>query len=317
MNVPHIKWAIVTLSHMGYRLKKIRYEIVQETAWSQVYRFHTNQGLVYLKKVPPALSLEPDVIQLLDKQFHGHVPHILAQNKEQHCFLMQDAGVPLHDYFKQGYNAEVLIETMQHYSELQLCTADNIECFFNLGVPDWRLQRLPNLYRELLNEEQLLLGDGITANELELLKGLDKKIQTICDQLAQYNIPDTFGHADFHDKNILVNPSTHQTTLIDLGEVVITHPFFSLVNCIYRSTEPFKLPSSQYRQLMEACFRQWLSRESSIHLFEMIKLIEQCWSVHAVLGEYRLIRSIEPTASMSLSRQGRFAEKLRAWMSAQ
>jgi aminoglycoside phosphotransferase (APT) family kinase protein len=59
------------------------------------------------------------------------------------------------------------------------------------------------------------------------------------------NIKETFGHADFHDKNILINTHTNQTTLIDLGEVVITHPLFSFHNCLHRAKENFSLSNSQ------------------------------------------------------------------------
>jgi aminoglycoside/choline kinase family phosphotransferase len=314
MNFSSIEWAKQTLNDLGYCLKDSNPEIILETAWSQVYRFQTNRGLVYLKNVPPALSLEIDVIQLLQEQFHAPVPRILAQNQAHHCFLMQDAGFPLHDFFKQEFNAHVLIDMMQHYTALQLSAADKIDLFFKLGVPDWRLQQLPNLYQQLLSEEELLLRDGLTEQELTLLNNVYPKLISICEQLAQYPIPDTFGHADFHDKNILINPQTHQTTLIDLGEVVITHPFFSFVNCLYRATEHIKLASRQYRELQEACFRNWLALESSAHLFEIIAIIQQCWPIHAVLGEYRLIKSIDPIASKQLCRQGRFSGKLRVWI---
>jgi aminoglycoside/choline kinase family phosphotransferase len=314
MNSPHIQWAIETLNSSGYRLENTNPEIILETAWSQVYRFLTNRGFVYLKKVPPALWLEVNVIELLQEQFYAPVPHILAQNQENHCFMMRDAGVPVHDFFKQEFNANVLIEAMQHYAMLQLNCADKIELFLNLGVPDWRLSQLPNLYQQLLGEEKLLLEDGLSPQELKILHHLDSKLLSICEQLAQYKIPDTFGHADFHDKNILVNPQTCQITLIDLGEVVITHPFFSFVDCLYRATEHLKLSHPQYRELQEACFKKWLSIESSVRLFEIITIIQQCWSIHAVLGEYRLLKSVDPIASMQLCRKGRFAGKLRIWI---
>lgn len=226
MSAPFIRWAREALKNLGYCLDNPNPEIILETAWSQVFCFQTNHGFVYLKKVLPELSLEISVIKLLQEQFHANVPHILAQNPEYHCFLMKDAGVPLYRFFKQGFNERVLIDVMQNYSALQLSTANKIDLFFDLGVPDWRLQQLPNLYQQLLNEEKLLLEDGITKEELKILQGLEVTLRSFCERLADYNVPDTFAHADLHDENILVNPQTHQTTLIDLGEVVITHPFF-------------------------------------------------------------------------------------------
>ena len=314
MKSPHIEWALDALNDLGYQLETLRPQIILETAWSQVCRFQTKLGLVYLKKVPSALSLEISVIQLLQEQFHARVPKVFAHNQKLFCFLMQDAGIPLHDVFKQEFRPNLLIDTLHHYTMLQLNSADKINRFLELGVPDWRLPHLPKLYRQLMNEEELLIGDGLSQEELKQLKRLEGKLQNFCEQLASFKVPDTFGHADFHDKNILVNPNNNQTTLIDLGEVVITHPFFSFVNCLYRATEFLKLSSTQYRQLQEACFKNWLSIESSVHLFEIISIIQQCWPIHAVLGEYRLIKSIDPLAAESLCRQGRFSGKLRIWI---
>lgn len=314
MKNTHIKWALSTLNELGYQLKTTKPQIILDTAWSAVCRFQTNLGLIYLKKVPSALSLEANVILLLQKQFNAPVPKILAHNQELHCFLMQDAGIPLHEVFKQEFKPNFLIDAMHHDTMLQINSADKISLFLDLGVPDWRLPQLPSLYHQLMKEEELLIGDGLTQAELKQLINLESKVQIFCDQLVSFKVPDTFGHADFHDKNILVHPNTHQTTLIDLGEVVITHPFFSFVNCLYRATENLKLQNSQYRKLQEDCFRNWLSIESSAHLYEIITIIEQCWAIHAVLGEYRLIKSIDPIASTPLRRQGRFAGKLRIWI---
>ncbi|HAU2098707.1 TPA: aminoglycoside phosphotransferase family protein, partial [Legionella pneumophila] len=74
MKNPHIEWALKALSNLGYQLETLIPEITLHTAWSEVCRFQTNLGLVYLKRVPSALSLEANVIQLLHKQFNAPVP---------------------------------------------------------------------------------------------------------------------------------------------------------------------------------------------------------------------------------------------------
>lgn len=162
MKTSHIEWALSTLNDSGYLLETTKPEIVLDTAWSEVCRFQTNLGLVYLKKVPSALSLEANVIQLLQKQFNAPVPQIIAHNQELHCFLMQDAGISLHEVFKQEFKSNLLIDMMHHYTMLQINSADKISLFLDLGVPDWRLQQLPKLYQQLLCEEELLIGDGLT-----------------------------------------------------------------------------------------------------------------------------------------------------------
>ena len=116
------------------------------------------------------------------------------------------------------------------------------------------------------------------------------------------------------EKNILVNPQTHQITIIDLGEVAITHPFFSLLNCVHRAKENFALTDPQYQHLIEACFKHWLALESSTHLFETLSIVQQCWSIHSVLGEYRLMNSVDRASFQALKRQGRLSGNLRYWL---
>ena len=77
------------------------------------------------------------------------------------------------------------------------------------------------------------MNDGLSEDEFIILNKLKPKLISICEKLSKYKIKETFGHADFHDKNILIDTANQRTTLIDLGEVVITHPFFSFRNCLY------------------------------------------------------------------------------------
>jgi len=309
-----IKWAENFLQKNGYKINN-PFQVVQDTPWSCVVKFSTDQGFIYLKKTPPALSIESAVIKILHEQCHADVPVFIADNPKMHCFLMKDAGIRLYDFFKQeNFQAELFVHVIQNYTNMQIRATDKMTQFLNSGVPDWRLNQLPTLYQALISQESLLLNDGLTKIEIKKLQELHQKLSEIFDLLSQYNIPETFGHGDFHDKNILVNPDTHKTTLIDLGEVVITHPFFSLHNCLHMAKENFAISGDQYRQLQEACFKNWLAFESSTRLFEILSIIEKCWSIHSVLGEYRLIQSVDPISFQKLKREGRLTRNLRHWI---
>lgn len=314
MDNTHIQWAIDILRDNGYQLKTTIPDVIQDKPWSTVCCFETNQGFIFLKKVPPTLSLESKIIKVLSQEFHANVPRIIADNQEYHCFLMHDAGIQLHDYFKKNFQADILIQAMRHYSTLQIMTADRVEMFIDMTVSDWRLEMLPSLYQDLITHETLLIDDGLSKDEIIKLGRLEPKLYSICDKLSRYKIKDTFGHADFHDKNILVNINTNQTTLIDLGEVVITHPFFSFHNCLHRAKENFSLSSSQYQQLQHECFKPWLTLDTEENLLEILAIIQQCWSIHGVLGEFRLIKSVDQSAFQALRRQGRLAKNLRYWI---
>jgi hypothetical protein len=314
MNNAEVKWAQRVLADEGYEVLSSMPDIIQDNLWSVVYRFKTNQGYIFLKRVPSALSLEPKVINILRSEFHAHVPEIIADNPEQYCFLMKDAGIQFHHYFKQHFNADIFIQMMQAYIKLQILATYKTQLFFDLGVPDWRLENLPLLYRDLIHQENLLLDDGLSKDDLIKLKKLEVKLSSLCEQLSAYKIKDTFGHADFHDKNILFNPDINQTTIIDLGEVVITYPFLSLHNCLHMAKENFLLTENQYHQLQLACFEPWLEFESKNNLDNILLIINQCWPIHAALGEYRLMKSVGKIEYQKLHRQGRFARKFRYWL---
>lgn len=101
MQSTSIQWAAHTLSDHGYEILSPPEQVLQ-TAWSHVYRFKTNQGVFYLKKVPALLFLEAKIIRILSSQFQAPVPLIFAENQDEHCFLMHDAGTLIHDFFQQN-----------------------------------------------------------------------------------------------------------------------------------------------------------------------------------------------------------------------
>lgn len=306
-------WAAKALNTAGYQILK-ESEIIQNTPWSSVLRFQTDKGFVYLKKVPADLFIEPKVMHFLQSDFNDAVPSIIDLNNDEHCFLMDDRGIQLHEYFKAQFDTEILIDAIKRYTTIQIASLNRIDDFLALGVPDWRLEKLPTLYSELLDRENILIEDGLSGDEINLLRKLGTKFKDICDSLSQYQIINSFGHADFHPKNILVNTATKKTTIIDLGEVVITHPFFSLNNCLHMAKENFSLADSQYNQILEACLEPWLRLESRANLDAILALIQQCWSIHAVLAEIRLMESVAKVDFNTLHREGRLSQKLRFWI---
>ena len=314
MSDAQIEWSINVLNAAGFSLEDNSPETIQDTPWSNVCRFRTDKGYVYLKATPPALSIEPNVIQLLRHKFHVSVPVLIEASQERDCFLMNDAGMQLHEYFKSGFDAEILISAIKEYSALQISSMNATDVFFDIGVPDWRLEKLPKLYLALIAREDLLIDDGLSMDDLQQLKNLGSRFNEICDRLSQYQISNTFGHADFHPKNILIDKDTQKTTVIDLGEVVITHPFYSLHNCLHMAKENFSLSDTQYNRILESCLEPWLSLESRANISEIISHIHETWMIHAVLGEMRLIDSVDEQAYKTLRREGRLSKKLRVWI---
>ncbi len=309
-----IEWALFEIEKQNWQINS-PVESVQLSPWACVYRFNTTQGFIYLKSVPEKLSIEPNIIQILFEKLNANVPKIIAVNDQNACFLMHDCGITLHNYFKKEFQSEILINILCHYIGIQIKSIDCIPQFLSLGVPDWRIGALTKQYDALISDEKLLLDDGLTGKEIGELKILKSALSNICEKLSRYKIPDTFGHADFHDKNILIDPKTQKTTIIDLGEVVITQPFFSLLNCIHRAKENFNLSDDQYESIKNSILKKWTIFESEKNISEIFSLIEKCWSIHSVLGEYRLIHSVDRESYNKLKREGRISRNLRFWIS--
>jgi hypothetical protein len=307
-----IEWALDTLQRLGYSIQNSTPETILQTPWSSVYRFITQQGYCYLKKVPAALSRESQVIDLLQKACAAPVPTLIANSPQEHCFLMQDAGIPLREFFKQGFDAELFIQIIHDYIAVQHKSITYLPDFLNLGVSDWRLTKIPEIYSELIQQEELLEADGLTNAELKQLSQLTPKLMALCEKLSDYAIPDTFNHSDFHDNNILIDLKTRQITLIDLGEVDITHPFFSLSNILHWIKKNGALEKDAYQDLQQQALQPWLDYAPHDHLLNVMSLIQQHWSIHAVLVEYRLLTSVD--SLHQLLGKGRLARQLRMWL---
>lgn len=285
-------WAKETLLSKGYIVNNLP-EIIQETPWSSVSRFLASTGYVYLKQTPKTLSLEANIIQILHDEFNASVPVVIDVNKDLHCYLMMDCGSPLREFLKQDFQPDLLCKAIKKYTYIQNAVKNHINMFIDLGVPDWRLDKLPFLYNQLASKEDLLKADGMTSNDLELLHKLYPEFLSMCENLSSYKIPQILDHCDFHDNNILIKNNNTNITIIDWGETVITHPFFSLITFLNTVAYRYNLKETDkvYIDLQNACFKNWSVYLSKDDLFEAIILAKKLWPVYAALCFYRLVMS--------------------------
>jgi hypothetical protein len=308
------QWATEYLLSDGYTLNH-QPEDVQITPWSHVSRFATSQGDIYLKHTPPALSLEVVVINILHNQLHAPVPTVIGSNPELHCFLMLDAGIPLREYLKNASDKKMLHRAIPHYTQIQRMAEKNIAVFLQLGVPDWRLDKLPFLYEQFIRNEKFLQAEGITSDELHTLKKLQITFTTLCKHLSDYAITETIDHCDFHDNNILIHAHTRDITIIDWGETVITHPFFSLVSYLHQAMHRYALNETDtlFIEIQNACLENWHSVLQENILLACFHLTKKLWPIYAALGFYRLtLSSNAQTFTINSGRIAGFIKKFIA-----
>lgn len=291
-----LKWGTDYLVANGYSIENSP-DIILSTPWSAVIRFSTSTGAIYLKQTPPSIyiSNEAKIIRLLFDQFHASVPVVIASNDDLHCFLMKDAGKTLRETLKAEFRPELLCQAIKQFAAILRSTEEHIETFLKLGVPDWRLDKLPILYDQLVSQTDFLKAEGITDQELQKLQALSPKFQAQCRLLSEYGIPETLGYHDFHDKNVLYDPNTKKMTFVDWGESAIIHPFFCLYNCLQQSTTHHRVIEADhtYKKLQDACFENWLGLAAKNQLLEMFILAKQLWPVYSALACYQCMMSVD------------------------
>jgi len=102
-------------------------------------------------------------------------------------------------------------------------------------------------------------------------------------------------------------------TLIDLGEIVISHPFFSLINFLYQIKTHHKITEkdSAYQNIKEACFknfRQFESEENISNAFEQAYILRPIFDA---LAHYRLIEACDKAELTTFYGTGKLCSQLK------
>ncbi len=307
-----IQWACKCLASLGYRLKNDLPENVKNTPWSYVARFETTDGYIYLKYMPKLIALEASIIQILRDTFHATVPIVIAHNTELSCFLMKDAGRSLRELLKEKFDATLLCKAIDQFTALQLAVADRVDVLLEIGVPDWRLNKLPDLFRNVISQKDLLIADGLSEAEVNDLEVLFPKVVYLCQKLSDYAIKQTMVQPDFNDNNNLIDDKSQNITLIDLGEIAISHPFFSLINCLHVIKKHHALTDKDgtYLRIKDACLKNYMHFESKENLSDAFSMAHVLWFVYDICAQYRLMIACG-TARIVSFQQGKLCNLLK------
>lgn len=312
MKMAHLEWAIQYLKNRGYELTNESPDIIQNTPWSEVSRIETTVGYLYLKKTPPLIAHEPIIIQTLHEQCHAPVPEIVAYNIDLNCFLMKDAGEHLRPTLKNNFDVDLACNAIQVFANFQISTANHLQALIAVGVPDWRLEKFPRLYRELLLQRHVLKEDGLSENEIIEFENLVSVVDELSKDAVAYGVQQTIVQPDFNDNNSLIDKKSQKTTIIDLGEIVIAHPFFSMYNWlqIMQKYHGITTNNTAYKVMLNAylqCFDATIHPEKLIEAFDQIRPL--C-HVYAALACFRLIEACGSDERMVLQR-GKLSDALR------
>ncbi|HHL3494050.1 TPA: phosphotransferase [Legionella pneumophila] len=313
-----LKWALEHLE-LSHEFKIINQQKIIETSYSTVHRITTSKNNVYyLKQTPEMLYLEPQTITCLHEQRCRHIPTIIAKNKHLHCFLMLSCGEEtLRNLFKEKIDLEMLKAGILNYTKIQRTLENKLPQLIRLGIPDWRLEKFSSLYYQLIQQEELLISDGLSTDEITFLNRAHEICINLCESLSKYQIPETINHCDFHENNIVLDHKTGTISIIDWGETVISHPFFSLNGCLWNMTYFYQIKQTDkiYETLQRQCITHWLDLHNETDLIDALKIANQLNGVFAALSYKRIY---DATMGQSLTVQqehpGSIAGCLRSFL---
>jgi Phosphotransferase enzyme family len=267
--------------------------------WSTVLRVPTGVGTVWFKATQSVHSFEPRLTALLADVRPEATAVPLALDGNRGWMLTDDAGVRLRDLATGREQVERWEELLPRYAELQIELAPRSDELLELGVPNGRLDELPRLLAEALDDRSALVGDredSLSSKEYSLLRRAQPEFTRLCRELAGYGIPETIQHDDLHDGNVFVRDGTY--VFFDWGDSCVSHPFHTLVvtlRALAWKLDPQIAPGGpELKRLRDAYLEPWSSFGTRDELLEAFRLAYRTGTVARALAWRRFVLARDP-----------------------
>ncbi len=266
--------------------------------WSTVLRVPTNEGTLFFKATAQETLYEAALTQALAGWYPHCMPEFVAVDASRGWMLMRDGGEPLRASIRPTKDIAPWTPVISLFSKVQIDSAEHVSELLTLGIPDWRLKNLPNLYSQLLKDTEILRldqSDGLTSEDFQRVQELAPRFAQICNQLAAFGIPETVNHGDFHDGNILVKDG--RITLFDWGDGCAAHPFISLRTFfvsieIALDLEDFSF-TPEMAALLDVYLEPWQQFTSKENLLAAYKTSRCVASIVKTLMWHKTVSSLE------------------------
>ncbi len=267
--------------------------------WSTVLRVPTNEGMLFFKATASETIYESALTQKLAGWYPHCIPELVAVDTARGWMLMRDGGEPLRASIRPTKDITPWTTVISLFSELQVGLTEHVPELLALGVPDWRLMRLPKLFSQLLTDTDSLRldqPDGLTSDDFYRVQELAPRFAQVCDELSAYEIPETINHGDFHDGNVLVKNG--RVTLFDWGDGCVSHPFVSLRTFfvsieIALNFEDYAPPTPEMTALLHLYLEPWQRFASRENLLAAYALSRCVASIVKALTWHKTVSNIE------------------------
>jgi hypothetical protein len=178
--------------------------------WSTVWR----DGDRWIKRCKSLWRFEPRLTAVLAERWPDRMPEVLEYDEAEAVLVTRDAGAMIEDVPRAH---ELWLEAIARYAELQRGEIAHIADHLAHGVPDDRLETLPERYAAMLARDEL----PWRGDQRERLARFEPEFKRLVDELEDVA---SVQHDDLHIHNVYEGPR-----ILDWGDSGIAHPYFSLV----------------------------------------------------------------------------------------
>ncbi|MDX1436779.1 MAG: alpha/beta fold hydrolase, partial [Anaerolineales bacterium] len=206
-----------------------RTDLFHDRPWSIVMHLPSSLGELYFKCPAPFLAFEASLTTWLASKWPDRLPALIAAEPGKGWMLMGDGGPRLRTKLRKTRDPVQVERLLADYAQWQIELTAQIPEMLDLGVPDRRLENLPELYAQLLDDLDLYTSPGpeaLSEEEVGQLQASRTDLETRIQSLEKFNIPDSLDHGDLHDGNVF--PIEDRFRYFDWGDASITNPFVSL-----------------------------------------------------------------------------------------
>lgn len=303
-----VDWALDYFISRGKAIDFKTCQVIVNPPWSFVALLVAGGQKYYLKNPGKGLGQEADILRYAREKMMAPVPAFLASKPGSQAFITEDAGQPLRQLLRQHEGIELLEQAVESFTQLQQKSSEHLGAWYALGVPDWGLQNLPQLFAQFLYRQKAwLIDDGLSEEQWQQCLEKLPEIDNLYQELESYGLPTTLVQPDFNDNNIMAHPKTHQISFLDLGEVALSCPLFSMVNFIkqLQRHHHYLISEEQLNSLQEKSLHLWGGLTKDIW-----DLVEYLSLPYSVLAHERLMLSCGKEA-LSLLQKGRLADTIK------
>jgi hypothetical protein len=271
------RWMTETLRTQGYELKAPP-EQFKNFNLSALLRAETTTDAVYFKVANqfPLFCHEPKTTFTLGTLFPEYIPKPIAIDEARRWMLTPDIGNSLRD---EQPNIETLQLIARTYARFQIGTASMLGTLMESGCLDRRLNVLAAQIDDLMADEASIVG--MNDEEKAKWRAIAPTLKSLCAKLAEYKIPYTLVHGDFHAGNI--TQQGDKTIFFDWTDACIAHPFFDLPIFIDFDA------ADHEADLCDAYLACWTDYEPMERLLEVYQIAEILGALHQAVS-YQGIR---------------------------